>query len=68
MARSNDLGLPRVKQPASAKAPSRLPLIAGDDYCVKPDQTEDCDTDLPGGLIIENAKGGPYGSGREYDI
>lgn len=51
-----DLGNPRVKQPASAQAPKGLPKIAGADYCVEPDQSEDCDTDCPG-LIIEDSPG-----------
>lgn len=66
MARDKDLGLPRI--PGNAADPARVigktgGKVSGWDYCVEPDQTEDCDDDMPGGLIIENAKGGPYGSG-----
>ncbi len=64
---SNDMGNPRVTQPASARPPKNTARIAGIDYrSVNDGDIDDSlrDDFVPGGVQQKNSPGGPYGSGR----
>lgn len=69
MARDTDMGNRSI--PGNAADPDRITgktggKVTGYDYSINPDNDDAlCDDDLPGGLIVENAFGGPYGTGAD---